>query len=248
MNRILSILFFVVCATTCFAAADVNPVWQKANSFYQQKQYDSAIYYYEQLAASKPDNAPLYYNLGNAYYRSNKIGPAVLNFERALHIAPNFTAASDNLTLTQSRIANKITPVPEIFFVRWWKNMTNAANATATAVLSLLLFIVLIGILLQNRFRRPQWLRGQMIGGLMIIWLCTLIIAVESAVHAHSRDIAVVMQSDAPLMTSNQQTKTQSLIPEGTTVKIISAKSGWVEVLLPDGRSGWLVETALERI
>lgn len=248
MNRILSILIFVFCSTACFAAADVNPVWQKANSFYQQKQYDSAIYYYQQLAAPRPTNAPLYYNLGNAYYRSNKIGPAVLSFERALHIDPNFTAASDNLTLTQSRIANKITPIPEIFFVRWWKNITSAAHANTTAIISLFLFIALIGILLLNRFRKPQWLRGQMIGGLALIWLCSLIIAAESAVNAHSRDIAVVMQSDAPLMTSNQQTKTQSLIPEGTTVKIISVKSSWIEVTLPDGRTGWLVETALERI
>ncbi|PZF71389.1 tetratricopeptide repeat protein [Taibaiella soli] len=248
MNRILSILFFVFCSVVCFASADINPVWQKANNFYQQKQYDSAIVYYQQLAASQPTNAPLYYNLGNAFYRSNKVGAAVLNFERALRIDPDYSAAADNLTLTQSRIANKITPIPEIFFVSWWKNFTGATHANATAMISLLLFIVLIGILLLNRFQKPQWLRGQMIGGLAVIWLCSLIISIQSAVNAHSRDAAVVMQSDAPMMTSNQQTKTQSLIPEGTTVKIVSVKSGWIEVQLPDGRTGWLVETALERI
>lgn len=247
MNRILSILFFVFCSVVCFAS-DVNPVWQKANNFYQQKQYDSAIVYYQQMAASRPGNAPLYYNLGNAFYRSNKVGPAVLNFERALRIDPDFAAASDNLTLTQSRIANKINPLPEIFFVKWWKNLTDAAHANTTAIISLVLFIALICLLLLHRFRKPQWLRGQIIGGLAAIWICALIIAVQSAVNANARDMAVVMQGDAPLMTSNQQTKTQSLIPEGTTVKIISVKSGWIEVELPDGRSGWLVETALERI
>ena len=247
MNRILSILFFVLCSTVC-SAVDVNPIWQKANNFYQKKQYDSAILYYQQMAASKPGNAPLYYNLGNAFYRSNKVGAAVLNFERALSIDPNFTAASDNLMLTQSRIANKINPLPEIFFIKWWKNVTNAAHANMTAIISLILFLALVGILLLNRFRKPEWLRGQIIGGLVVIWICSLIIAVQSAVNANARDMAVVMQGDAPLMTSNQQTKTQSLIPEGTTVKIISVKSGWIEVELPDGRSGWLVETALERI
>jgi tetratricopeptide (TPR) repeat protein len=250
MNRILSIItiLFIFCSAPSFAATDYNQLWQKGNDFYQQKQYDSALFYYEQIAANKPANAILYYNMGNAYYRANKIGPAVLNFERALRIDPSFQHAADNLKLTQNRIANRIQSGTDLLFVQWWHDVTGGHNANAWAVISLLLFILLIALLLHRRFQRPSWLVPQVIGGVALIWIVSLIISIQAAGNDASRDRAVVMQNDTPLMTSSQQTKNQSFIPEGTTLEIISAKNSWLEVRLPDGRTGWLMEGNVTRI
>ena len=54
--------------------ADTAGDWAKANAFYQQKNYDSAAVYYEKIAAGKPRQAAVFYNLGNTYYRLNRIG------------------------------------------------------------------------------------------------------------------------------------------------------------------------------
>lgn len=250
MNRIISIItvLFIFCSAPSFAATDYNQYWQKANNFYEQKQYDSALFYYEQIAAAKPVNATLYYNLGNAYYRANKVGPAILNFEKALRIDPSYKDAADNLRLTQNRITNRMQSGTDMFFVQWWSNTTGGHNANTWAVASLLLFLLLIAALLYRRFRNPSWLVPQLIGGLGLIWLIVLILSVQSANNATTHDKAVVMQNDTPLMTSSQQTKTQSLMPEGTTLEIVSSKNGWLEVRLPDGRTGWLRETSVERI
>ena len=124
MNKIIGISALFLLMTSHSFAADNNMYWKKATSFYLQKQYDSAANYFELIAASKPQNAELYYNLGNVYYRMNRIAPAVLNYERALRINPSYTEAQDNLAITHARINNHTLPADDIFFVEWWKSIT----------------------------------------------------------------------------------------------------------------------------
>ena len=149
-----SYLLTAIVLFTCMqseAADSLSSAWQKANQFFQQKQYDSAILYYESLADRNISNPELYYNLGNAYYKANKIGPAVLNYERALQINPDYTEARDNLTLTQSRIANRIQEPQDIFFVAWWKSMTKQSLAGSWSIISLALFLLtLLIVVLRN--------------------------------------------------------------------------------------------------
>src|ERR1700679_3139368 len=106
-----SYLILVIILLSCFrsmAVESYNVQWQKGTTFYAQKQYDSAAIYFEQIAALKPQNAEVYYNLGNTYYRLNKIAPAVLNYQRALQINPDYKDAKDNLALTETRISNHV--------------------------------------------------------------------------------------------------------------------------------------------
>ncbi|XZF14102.1 tetratricopeptide repeat protein [Chitinophagaceae bacterium MMS25-I14] len=248
MKKTIAIIIFLLTNLGAFAAADNNMLWQKANNLYQQKQFDSAAQYYEQIAAQHPQEAKVYYNLGSAYYRANKIGLAVLNFERALRIDPNYKDAADNLLLTQNRIPGRIRGGQDIFFVRWWQHTTNPSNANAWAIVSVLIFLLLIGALLLRRFRKPGWLMPQVLIATGAIWALILIIAIQSATNAVTHDSAVVMQNDTPLMNAYGQTKVQSLIPEGTTVKITATKAGWAEVQLPDSRTGWIQEAQLTKI
>lgn len=237
----------LICSFQLFASP-ANDWWQKGNAFYKQKQYDSAAHYYEKLAAEKPNNAELYYNLGNVYYKLNLIGPAVLNYERALHLEPGYKEAEDNLILTQSRIANRIQGGDDIFFVKWWKTLTQIDNAGFWAISSLVLFLALLALLLGKRMGRFEIsLHRQVIITLSILFLLCLILSYSSASRNESH-AAVVMQQDAPLLNSRTNNKPLTLVPEGTTVKIEDEQDAWMEVKLPDGRSGWMERSYLSRI
>lgn len=237
----------LLCSFQLFATS-TNDWWQKGNACYKQKKYDSAVYYYEKLAAQKPKNAVLYYNLGNVYYKLNQIGPAVLNYERALHLEPGFKDAEDNLILTQSRIPNRIQGGEDIFFVKWWRSVTQLDNATLWAVCSLILFIAVLGLMLGKRLGMFDFSsRRQVIIALGILFLLSLILSYSSA-SRHESHTAVVMQQDTPLMNSRKNNKPQTLVPEGTTVKIEDEQDGWTEVKLPDGRKGWMEHSYLSKI
>jgi tetratricopeptide (TPR) repeat protein len=232
-------LFFITVALVlgslhCFANADYSAQWQKGNSFYQQKQYDSAAYYYEEIAALKPINAEIYYNLGNTYYRLNKIGLAVLNYERALKADPDYKEAKDNLLLAQSRISNSIQPIGDIFFIRWWKAITIPRHATALAITALCIFLIYIGLLLAKQFKKVNVsIQFQVI--LIAICVCFLTLAFFATKAGLEKTGAVVMEADAPL-------------PEGTVIKIKQEQGDWIEVILPDGREGWLRQDLIVKI
>lgn len=248
--RVLSITAFFLFIVLQVYAGDPNAVWQKANKCYQQKQYDSAALYYEQIAALNPGNAVIYFNLGNTYYRLNKIGPAILNFERALKIDPDYKEAQDNLALTQGRISNQVHPHNDIFFVRWWESITRADRAAMWSVAALITFVLFMLTLFLRRFNSSLGPRIpiQVQGVLLFVFLCVLGIAFTASRNHTEHTGAVVMQNDAALMNAGLKGKPQALVPEGTVVKINSYNGEWIEVSLPDGRTGWMLQSLVTKI
>ena len=231
------------------AVGNYNAQWQKGTIFYQQAQYDSAAYYFEQIAALKPQNADVYYNLGNTYYRLNKIAPAVLNYQRALQINPDYKEAKDNLALTESRISNHIQTTSDVFFLDWWHTITHPNKTGAWSVAALITFILIIVVLFVRRYQKSgHKIPVQLPGILGFFCICFLVLAFAAAKKAQQSNEAVVMENDVPLMNNEQKGKPLSLIPEGTTVKILDEKPNWIEVSLPDGRSGWVQGNLIDKI
>ncbi|HRO43591.1 MAG TPA: tetratricopeptide repeat protein [Flavipsychrobacter sp.] len=242
----LSFLFFYFQLS---ANVPYNAWWQKGNIFYQEKNFDSAAFYYEKLTALETGNAEVFYNLGNTYYKLNKIGLAVLNYEKALKLNPDYKQAQDNLELTQSRISNRIQQSKDIFFVTWWKGITKTSFAATWSVISLVLFLLILSFFVARKWNKtPSWLPTQMVVIAIVLCLCTLLFAYVSSQRTLADNRAVVMQQDTPLRDNLKSANTKTLIPEGTVLKVESEASGWVNVKLPDGRAGWIRKEALERI
>jgi len=251
MERNFGRIFLVLLLFTFSAKADVpyNGWWQQANRLYQQKNYDSAAVLYEKIASLKTENAEVYFNLGNAYYKLNKIGPAVLNYERALRYRPGYSEASDNLELTQSRISNRIRSSQDIFFVAWWKALTRAQLASVWAITSLILFLFALSYFVARKWgKTPSWLQPQIALLTLAVCVCTIVFAYISARRQVVHNTAVVMEQNAAFRKDLKSTQSLLLVPEGTVLKIESEISGWSQVKLPDGRTGWIRADALQRI
>lgn len=248
MKRIVVIIVCLLMPLLSMSA-DFAALWKSGTNAYLQKQYDSAAYYFEQVAASKPHNAELYYNLGNVYYRLNRIPQAVLNYRRALRIEPSYTDASDNLAVAEARISHHIAPAEDIFFISWWKNTTSETNETSWAIAALIVFALMMGVIwLRYYGGAARWLPFQLPGILGFVCAVFLVFASVAAGRSSSSSGAVVMENDAALMNSDLKGKPLALIPEGTTVKTGEERGMWVEVTLPDGRSGYVLTAQVTRI
>lgn len=249
IKRISVIVLACFWALGVSATTNFDAVWKKGNDAYAAKQYDSAAYYFGQIAAQKPENSEVYYNLGNAYYRLNRIGPAILNYERALKQSPDFKPAADNLTLAKARIVNPVTTVKDIFFISWWDNVTRPDRAAIWAIFALLSFSLIFVLAIARRIvPATRVIPVQVQGILAFLCVCFLVPAISSAKKAANPAMAVVMDNDIPLMNGTLKGKPIAYIPEGTTVRINSENNGWVEITLPDGRSGWMHQSAVTGI
>src|SRR5947209_3472912 len=98
-------------------------LFYKANDFYQKRDYENAAKNYESITKQGYESAEVYYNLGNCYYKTNNIPLAILNYERAIKLAPGDEDIDMNLKIANLKIIDKIEPLPPLFFKNWWTGL-----------------------------------------------------------------------------------------------------------------------------
>ncbi len=138
---------------------DLHDLVEQANEAYIKGEYSYAIELYEEVIANQKEAAELYHNLGNAYFKETRLGPAILNYERALRLSPNDDNIRFNLEIARSRIADRIEPVPLIFYERWWKGFLNLQAVDGWAITGLIFLVIFLGCLSLYFFSRKTGFR-----------------------------------------------------------------------------------------
>ena len=83
--KILTILIASL-AWSATVLAEGNVMFEQANSLYHSKNYDSAAKLYTQLVQSGFASDDLFYNMGNAFYKSGKVGWAIWSYRKSMEI------------------------------------------------------------------------------------------------------------------------------------------------------------------
>lgn len=224
----------------------------EADSAYSKGNYQQAIANYQELL-SKGVNADVFYNLGNAYYRSGDITQAVLAYERAHMLAPGDNAIRFNLQLASSKTIDKIAPESEMFFVTWYHSIVYAMSVDAWAYFAVALLFVGCLLILLYLFAQSITLRKVGFSGFvacLVFFVLSNVFAFQQKQTLEQRNAAIVT---APIV-NVKNTPADSgadvfVIHEGTKV-LITDKSmkGWWSIKLADGREGWMKTTVAEVI
>ncbi|MDR3141375.1 MAG: tetratricopeptide repeat protein [Tannerellaceae bacterium] len=225
---------------------------KEAETAYMQEDYNKAIELYEETLKSNGTSAGIYYNLGNAYYRANRIAPAILNYERALLLDPGNGDIRFNLQMAREKTTDKIEPVGEFFLVKWIRSLQNKGNADSWAMLGIVSFLLLIFCLLLFFFSR--WIRMKKVGFYLGI-VCLLVVIITNVFAKNQKDEivnhthAIVFSSTVTVKSSPDASGTDLFIlHEGTKVFIKSSLGNWKEIELEDGNVGWLPGKDIEII
>src|SRR6266404_4597509 len=100
-NRLPAIFFCLYFAIAASAIAQPHAGFAKANQEYAQGNFKEAIASYEALVQADQWNANLFYDLGNAYFRTRDFGRAILNYERVLALDQHHPEATANLQIAR---------------------------------------------------------------------------------------------------------------------------------------------------
>ena len=224
----------------------------EADSAYVNGNYQKAITQYESLL-KQGASAEIYYNLGNAYYRTENITRAVLNYERALLLSPGDGDIRFNLQIARSKTIDKIVPESEMFFVTWYRSLVNMMSVDGwgrTALVSLALVIVLFLVYL---FSARVWMQkvGFFGGGvLLVLFVVSNFFAWQQRQNLLYRQGAIVVAPSVTVKSTPAQNGTDLFIlHEGTKVIITDGSmKNWREVRLADGKKGWIESKKIEVI
>ncbi len=234
------------------AAPDFDRVWDEANEAYNTERYGDAIAAYDSIRVAGYGSARLFYNLGNAYFRNNQIGPALLNYYRAQRLAPGDADIDHNLRVANAYVVDRIETVPVFFLKRWVIEARSRFGSNGWAWLSLVWLAIGLGAagvyLLSGRMglRKLGFYGGIVCLALFLVSAGFAAKGRQAALHP---DEAVVMAQSAAVKSSpDGNSKDIFVLHEGTKVKVLNALGDWREVSIADGNQGWIESRAIALI
>lgn len=229
----------------------IQSLKQKADDAYSKGKYLDAIESYE-AALKKGKSANLYYNLGNAYYRTDNVTRAIINYEKARLLAPGDDDIIHNLEVARSKTIDNIQPGEKIFFKVWYENIKTSMGIDTWATLSLVSLVVALLLFLVYLFVKNMMLRKvafYLSVALVIVFILGNVFASQLKDYTTNSKCAVIVSPTATAKkTPTEQGADACILHEGTRGDVIDALKGWYEIRLADGTEGWISETDVEVI
>jgi tetratricopeptide (TPR) repeat protein len=218
------------------ASAFAQAEFAKANQDFAQGRFTEAIAGYEAVVHGGQWNANLFYDLGNAYFRTRDFGRAILNYERALALDNHHPEATANLQIARDEArALELQPTRLERYLQF-ANINQYSIAAAVA-----LWLGIFGIVVVIFARR----RSAALLSLSI--LCLLICGVAVwAIHtldngSEGRGLAIVTGNDVQARLATADTANSVLaLPAGSEIKILSTRGDWMYAALPNDLRGWI--------
>ena len=202
-------------------------LWDMANTAYINGNFHSAAEVYEEILSRGVSSVKLYYNLANAYFRHN-------------------------LSVAEARTKDNIEDIPEFFFVTWMREARHTMSCTAWSVLSLVLLACALALFLVYLLAQRLSLRkAGFYGTVVAVLLCMLTTWFALGERREMLDdtSAVVMTASTAVKSSPDKSSTDLFVlHEGTVVTITNRLDDWCEVVIADGKKGWLECRKIETI
>lgn len=243
MKNIILIIIFSTLALETYSQT-TKEIFAEANSLYKQGVYDEALNNYQKIVDMGYQSADLYFNLGNCFYKLDKIAPAILYFKRAIKLEPNMDDAKFNLKMARKKTVDKIEEIPKTFIAKFWKSLTSIMTIYHWSILSIVLaFFSSISFLIYFFSNNSS---SKMVN--FVISLSTFFIMIISIVIAKQQTVWQKKHKEAVIMTKNSYVKvapTQNsgdsfILHEGTEILVVDEIDEWLRVKLLDGKIGWI--------
>lgn len=246
--RIYALFFCFILPLSVWA----QPTFEQANQAYEKGNYNFAIEQYEDILNGGRHAPELYYNLGNAYFKTGNLGKAILNYERTLLIRPGDADAEANLAVAQARTEDIIQPLPAFFLARWWNSLKSSLSAGVWSWLTILmLWLGLAGfavwlLAVQRVHKKRGFLAGVACLGLFVL---TFMLSAQRTHNQQDSNMAIILSKEVALKDAADEDSPNILeLHEGTKVNLIDRIGMWHKVRLPNGEQGWLPDGSFEEI
>ena len=223
-------------ATFSLRAADAAATFDIANKLYEERRFAEAAAAYETILEGGQASPALYFNLGNAWFKSGKIGRALLAYRRAEKLTPRDPDVRANLQFARNQVQG-----PTLRPARWQRALGDLSLDEWSA--SIMAGLWLTFVLLSASQLRPGWksaLRtGTVAAGAATLLLLSGLFLARS--NGGAANVAVVIAPEVtvrhgPLEQSNESFSAR----DGAELRVLDQKDDWLQVSDGSRREGWI--------
>lgn len=224
-------------ANQAFEHALISPEPQGAQGYYHQ-----ALAGYTQLIAAGVENARLYYNLGNTYFRLNDLGHAILHYRRGLRLEPGNRQLQANLRYARSQRVDQINVshqralLSQLFF---WHHELSLQTRWSLALAA---YLLVWGGACAHLF----WRRATLLWGLAGAAFFYLVLTASTLLthYQHSTTRAGVIMAEEVVVRKGNGESYAPQFPQplhaGTEFEVLEERGPWLAIQLDNGTSGWI--------
>ena len=238
----------------CNATAQENNRLQTATNWYQKAKFEKAAKAYEKILNDTPNqiSASIYYNLGNCYYKLDKIGKSIFYYEKALQIKPNDADTLHNLSLANQKKVDVIKQVPQGFWQSTIDRFFGKSTSNTWANYSIGLMIGFVMCFLIYYHISISVVKRWSLGLAVLCLLCCFLSLCLGYITQQTREkqhYAIITSAATSVTTDpNIQGNVLFELHEGTKVILLQNVNNWCEIKLSDGKIGWVSKEALQAL
>jgi tetratricopeptide (TPR) repeat protein len=252
MLLIFMMLFsFADLADCAEESQDPSSLFYKANTFYEQRDYEKASQEYAKILDIGSESGALYFNIGNTFFKMGKIGYAILAYKKAQRLIPGDSDLKSNLAYAESLTEDSALQSLPQNRITWLFNFPfREYNLNTLSIIFAVLYLMLIGMLLTGIIA-PVFKRRMTI--LFYPVLIGFILTVGSfSIRYYDEEMldhGVVVAKEAeckyePIDKSNNY----FTLKEGQKVLVLTTRNGWRRIKRLDGKLAWVKSDAVEEI
>ena len=251
--KIRLLVLIVVAPISQAVFGQTSSVLQKfdqANVLYHDGRYKNAAELYQAAIDEGYESAAVHYNLGNSYYRLDKLGYAILHYERALALTPESPEIQHSITLARSQTLDQFSRVPDPFWKPVMSRLSRFARPGTYFWAGFILYLMsttLLGLRIARRLT-SDWSRrfSSILAG-----IGALLIALAFVISIYNASFVryIFVGTDSAVLTEpDELADVETRIHEGLVFDYLGEEDGWVSIRLPNGATGWIANEDLVRI
>ena len=244
----------MACLLLCggLAIAQNEPLFEQGKEQYKNENFTDAIANWEKVLQAGEHSAALYFNLGNAYYKLNQIGPSIYYYEKALQLSPNDSDIKNNLSFAQNATVDAIEPLPQTLFAKWDQQVSELMTYEGWAWATVLAAIFLSLSFLMYYFsglsgRKRIYFAGFLIGTFVMFTALIMSYRVYDR-SLNDRQAIIFAESSQIKNEPSMGGETSFILHEGTRVQILEVDEDWFHIRIADGKEGWIVAADVKEL
>ena len=242
MKRLIFILSLFIYSQN-FAS---EHVFELGNKQYVNENYSEAISLYDSILTSGLESSELYYNLGNCHYKTNDWANAIWHYEKSLQLNNN-EKTKHNLELVKLKIIDRIEPLPQLFYKKWWINLTQSLSTQVWQIITLfgIGFIFILQLISQFTSLKSKQITKIFSAITVIILLIT-----QTSYHNNFTKKEAIIFSETITVNSAPTSSSTNLftLHAGSKVEIIDTIGDWINIKIANGNSGWIGQNSIKEL
>lgn len=246
------ILFLLLIITNTIASQTTSESFASANNLYKNEKFEQAITLYKKIELQGFVSSELYYNLGNSYYKINKVGPSIYYYEKALKLNPLNEDVKNNLVFAKRLALDNIEELPKTVFQKFNKNYLQKLSYNQWAIIVVLssflasVFFLLFYFAITPAQKRFYFSISSL--SFMLLIISFLITYQQYSYTINNKEAIVFVEKTEVRNSPTLNSEVVFTLHEGTKVLVLDLVDDWKKIKLKDGKLGWIIADEIKML